>query len=60
MNKCFVNIRADLDLKRHSDIPTSANGILERFHCYQSILKIQEAFNTPYKFFFREVREDKV
>ena len=64
MNKYLVNITADLDLKRDcetlSDTPTSVDGMLERFHSHQSILKIQEAFNTPDKFSFHEVSEDKV
>ena len=45
MNKYFVNITADLDLKRDSetlsDTSTSVSSIIERFHCHQSILKIQ-------------------
>ena len=63
INKYFVNITADLDLKRDSEIlsdtSTSVSSILERFHCRQSILKIQEAFNTPDNFSFHEVREDE-
>ena len=51
MNKYFVNITADLDLKRDSETLsytwTSASSILQKFHCHQSILKIQKAFNTP-------------
>ena len=38
MNKYFVNITTDLDLKKHgealSDTPTSVDRILERFHCH--------------------------
>ena len=64
MNKYFVNITTDLDLKRDSetlsDTPTSVDGILERIHSHQRILKIQEACNTPDKLSFHEVREDKV
>ena len=64
VNKCFVNITADLDLKRGSetlsDTPTSVDGILERSHSHQSILKIQEAFNTPDKFSLHEVTENRV
>ena len=64
MNKYFVNIAAVLDLKRDSetfsDTSTSASSILERFHCHQSILQIQEAFNTPDNFSFHEVSEDEV
>ena len=61
MNKYLVNITADLDLKRDSETPsdtsTSFSSILERFHYHQSILKIQEAFNTPDNFSFHEVKE---
>ena len=46
MNKYFVNITADFDVKRdsetHSDTPTSVNSILERFHFNQSILKFRK------------------
>ena len=63
MNKYFVNITADLDLKRDSesrfDTPTSLDGILESFCCYQNILKLREAFNTPHKFSFHEITENK-
>ena len=45
VNKYFVNITADLDLKRDSetlsDTPTSVDGMLKRSHCHQSILKIR-------------------
>ena len=58
MNKYFVDITADLDLKRDSetssDTSTSVSSILERFHCHQSILNIQEAFNTPENFPFMQ------
>ena len=64
MNKYFVNITADLDLERDSetlsDISTSVGSILERFNCHQSILKIQEVFNTLDNFSFHEVSEDEV
>ena len=64
MNKYFVNVTADLDLKRDSetlsDASSSVDKILKRFHCYQSILKIQEALNTPDKLSFHEVSEDEV
>ena len=50
MNKHFANITADLDLKRDSetfsDTSTSVSSILERLNFHQSILKIQEAFDT--------------
>ena len=64
MKKYFVNIKADLDLKRDSetlsDTSTSVSSILERFHCHQSILKIQKAFKTPDNFSFHAVSEDEV
>ena len=64
MNKYFVNITADLDLKRDgetlSDTSTSVSSILERFHCHQSILKIQKAFNTRDNFSFYAASEDEV
>ena len=60
MNKYF----AELDLKRDSetlsDTSTSISSILKRFRCHQSILKIQEAFNTPDNFSFYAVSEDEV
>ena len=64
MNKYFVNIAAALDLKRDSetlsDTSTSLSSILEKFHCHQRILKIQEAFSTPDTFSFHEVSEGKI
>ena len=64
MNKYFVNITAYLDLKRDSETlsntSTSVSSIIERFHCHQSILKIQEGFNTPDNFSFHAVSEDEV
>ena len=61
MNKYFGNIIADLDLLRDSetlsDTSTSVSSILEKFHCHQSILKIQKAFNTPDNFSFHELSE---
>ena len=57
MKKYFVNITTDLDLKRDSetlsDTSTSVSSILERFHCHQSILKINN-------FSFHVVIEDEV
>ena len=56
INKYFVHITVDLDLKRDSQTlfgtPTSLDGILEKFDCHQSILKIQEALNMLYKLSF--------
>ena len=63
INKYFVNITAGLDLKRdsetHSDTPISQDGILERFDCHQSVLKVY-AFKTVVKFSFHEVTEGEV
>ena len=64
INKYFVNITADLDLKRDSetlsDTSNSASSILERFYCHQSTLKILEGFYTPDDFSIHEVSEDEV
>ena len=55
---------ADLDLNRNSEVPsdirTSVDDILKRFNCYQSILKIQKAFNMLNKLSFHEISEDEV
>ena len=63
MNKYFVDITGDLDLKRDSetlsDTLTSVSSILEIFHCHQYILKI-EAFNMPDNFSFHEISEHEV
>ena len=60
MNKYFVNITADLDLKKDSETlsntSTSFSSILERYHCRQSIFKIKDAFNTPDNFPFMKWR----
>ena len=50
----------DLKSETLSDTLNSVSFILERFHCRHSILKIQEALNTPDSFYFREVSEDEV
>ena len=42
-----------------SDISNSLYGILKRFPCYQSILKIEETFNLLENFSFHEVTEGK-
>ena len=64
MNKYFVNITANLDLKRDSetlsDTSTIFSSIFEGFNCHQSIFKIQEAFNTPFNFAFHEISEEEV
>ena len=63
INKYFVNI-SDLGLKRDSealsDTSISVSSVLMRFSCHQSILNIQEAFNTIDNFSFHEVSEDEV
>ena len=48
-----------MDNETPFDILTSPDDILEDFHCHQSFLKIQEAFNTSDKFSFYEIMEDK-
>lgn len=42
------------------DSPVNLDGKLERFHCYETILKTQEVFNTSYTFFFPEITEGEV
>ena len=64
MNKYFVNITADLDLKRDSetlsDTSTNVSSLLEKCHFHKSFLKIQEVFNTPDNFSSHEVSEEEV
>ena len=64
MNKYFVNVTADLHLKRDSETLSDTSKIvsrkLKRFNCQQSILKIQEAFNIPDNLSFYEVSQDEV
>ena len=49
-NNYFVNITADLDLKRDTeklyDIPAKVNNTKKKFQDHQSILKIKKAFNV--------------
>ena len=54
-NKYFVNITADLDLKRDSETLSDTSVSI-----HQSILKTQEVFDTPDIFSFHEVSEDNV
>ena len=46
------------DSEALSDTCTSVSSIIERFHCHENILKIQEAFNTS-NFSFHEISEDE-
>ena len=64
MNNYFVNITADLDLKRDSekfyDTPASVYNIKKKFQDHQSILKIKNAFNVTDLFSFHEITEDEI
>ena len=64
MNNYFVNITADLVLKRDSenfyDTPTSVYNIRKKFQDHQSILKINKAFNVTDLFSFHEITEDEI
>ena len=57
MNNYFVNVTADLDLKRDSenfyDTPASVYNIKKKFQDHQSVLKIKKAFNVTDLFSFR-------
>ena len=59
MNNYFVNITADLDLKRDSenlyDTPASVYYIKKKFQDHQSILEIKKAFNVTHLFSFHEI-----
>ena len=59
MNNYFVNITADLDLKRDSenlyDTPASVYYIKKKFQDQQSILEIKKAFNVTHLFSFHEI-----
>ena len=63
-NNYFVNITADLDLKRDTeklyDIPAKVNNTKKKFQDHQSILKIKKAFNVTDWFSFREITEDEI
>ena len=63
MNNYFVNVTADLDLKRDSenfhDTPASVYNIKEKFQDHQSVLKIRKAFNVTDLFSFHEITEDE-
>ena len=63
-NKYFVNVTADLDLKRDGesfyDTPASLYNIKKKFRGHQSILKIKKAFNVTDLFSFHEITEDEI
>ena len=64
MNDYFVNIAADLDLKRDSenfyDTLASVYNIKKKPQYHQSILKIKKAFNVTDLFSFHEITEDEI
>ena len=64
MNNYFVNITADLDLKRDSeklyDTPASVYNIKTKFQDHQTILKIKKAFNVTDLFYFHAITEDEI
>ena len=64
MNNYFVNVTADLDLKRDSenfyDTPASVYNIKKKFQDHQSVLKIKKAFNVTDLFSFHETTEDEI
>ena len=64
MNNYFVNITADLDLKRDSekifDTPASVYNLNKKIQDHQSILKIKKAFNLTDLFSFHEMTEDEI
>ena len=64
MNNYFVNVTADLDLKRDRenfyDTPTSVYNIKKKFEDHQSVLKIKKAFNVTDLFSFHEITEDEI
>ena len=64
MNNYFVNVTADLDLKRDSenfyDTPASAYNIKKKFQDHQSILKIKQKFNVTDLFSFDEITENEI
>ena len=64
MNNYFVNITADLDLKRDSEkfyhTPASVYNIKKKFQDHQSILKIKKVLNVTDLFYFHEISEDEI
>ena len=64
MNNYFVNITANLDLKRDSekfyDAAASVYNIKKKIQNHQSILKIKKAFNVIDWFSFHEITEHEI
>ena len=64
MNNYFVNVTADLDLKRDSEIfydtPASVYNVKKKFQDHQSVLKIKKAFNVTDLFPFYEITGVKI
>ena len=64
MDNYFVNVTANLDLKRDSenfyDTPASVDNIKKKFEDRQRVLKIKKAFNVTDLFSFHEVTEDEI
>ena len=64
MNNYFVNITAELDLKRDREKfyhpPASVYNIKKKFQDHQSILKIKKVLNVTDLFSFHEITEDEV
>ena len=64
MGNYFVNITADLELKRDSenfyDTPATLYNIKKNVQDHQSILKFKKAFNMTDLFSFHEIIEDEI
>ena len=64
MNNYFVNVTADLDLKRNSenfyDTLATVYNIKKKFQDHQSVLKIKKAFNVTDLFSFHGITEDEI
>ena len=64
INNYFVNVTADLDLKRDSekffDTPASVYNINKKFQDRQSILKNKKTCNVTDLFYFHEISEDEI
>ena len=64
MNNYFVNVTADLDLKRDSenfyDTPASVYNIKKKCQDHQSVLKIKKALNVTDLFSFHGITEDEI
>ena len=57
MNNYFVNITADLDLKRDSE--NLVYNIKKKFQNHQNIFKIKKTFDVTDLFSFHEITEDE-